>query len=52
MLTDEVLRLCAEASVEQDPDKLMKLVQRICQLLDVKPLQFPSPPKRPLDPAV
>lgn len=52
MLTDEVRRLCEQASVEPDPEKLVKLVKRICDLLDPPPLQFPSPPKRPLDPAV
>ncbi len=31
---EEWTRLCQQAAVEQDPDRLMKLVARIVELLD------------------
>jgi hypothetical protein len=31
---DDWMRLCEQASVEQDPDKLVALTREICRLLD------------------
>lgn len=32
--SEEWLKLCEQASVEQDPDKLVALTREICRLLD------------------
>ena len=32
----EWVRLCEQAAVEQDPERLMKLVQQIVELLDTR----------------
>ena len=34
--TERWLELCAQAATEQDPDKLMKLVKEINELLEMK----------------
>ena len=34
--TEEWVRLCQQASVEQDPVRLIKLIQRINELLEEK----------------
>jgi hypothetical protein len=33
---EEWFRLCEQAAVEQDPEKLVSLCQRICRLLEEK----------------
>ena len=37
-------QLCAQASREQDPDKLVKLVREINRLLEVKPKRLTKAP--------
>jgi hypothetical protein len=47
---DEWARLCQQAAVEQDPERLMKLVARIVELLDARrsaaPMTHPNPPAK------
>ena len=48
---EEWTRLCQQAAVEQDPDRLMKLVARIVELLDARRstagMAHPNPPAKP-----
>jgi len=39
------MKLCQQASVEQDPEKLMKLITEITRLLDEKQERLMGPPK-------
>jgi len=38
-------KLCEQAAVEQDPEKLMELVAEIARLLDEKHKRLMGPPK-------
>jgi hypothetical protein len=40
---DEWLKLCEQAAVEQDPDKLMALTREICRLLDEREKALKNP---------
>jgi hypothetical protein len=48
---EEWTRLCQQAAVEQDPERLMKLVARIVELLDSRranvSLTHSNPPAKP-----
>jgi len=39
------LKLCEQAAVEQNPDKLIKLVREITQLLEIKEQRLKRPPQ-------
>jgi hypothetical protein len=38
-------KLCEQAAVEQDPDKLIKLIREIAQLLEMKEQRLKRPPQ-------
>lgn len=39
---EEWLRLCEQAAVEQDPEKLIALAREICRLLDEREMSLKS----------
>jgi hypothetical protein len=50
--TERWMELCAQAAVEQDPEKLLALVKEINRLLEAKEQRLGMlPPKPPAPPA-
>jgi hypothetical protein len=46
--TERWMQLCAQAAIEQDPDKLLALVQEINDLLEEKERRLGINPIKPL----